>query len=78
MIKTQLADVADRGAAWAARREKPVSKTADHLNPQNHVRPGDGIPFMAGRVEQQLQKAAAQAAKNAAAVEKKKGRDYYY
>ena len=70
--------MAYRGAAWAAKREKPVSKEADRLNPQNHVRPGDGMPFMADRVEQQLQKAAAQAAKNAAAVEKKKGRDYYY
>jgi hypothetical protein len=78
VIQPELADVAQRADAWAARRQTPVVKVEDRLTPQNHVRPGDGMPFRAERVEEQLQKAAAQAARNAAAVEKRKGRDRSY
>ena len=75
--RAELADVAARSAAWAAKREKkPQAAVAERLTPQNHMRMGDAMPVRAERVEAQLRQAGAQgeAARRAAAA--RRGKEY--
>ena len=70
--------MAARGAAWAAKREKPAgngraSGGEVRLTPQNHQRPSDAMPFRADRVEEQLRRAAAQGEAARAVAAGKKG-----
>ena len=72
IVRPDLAVVAARGAAWAAKREKPAEGRAE-WNPQNHQRLGDAMPFRAERVEEQLRRAAVQGEAARALAEAKKG-----